>query len=176
MNRYNLTNIHTLGDKKVFFDANILLYLFWSTHPYFEAQYSIVYTKLKEQKNKLAVHFVVISEVVNRAIKIAYETYLIENSLTRKDMSYKSFRDSADGIEAQEDIYTLVKAKIINDFEIVDTDIYQKEIESMLVIDSLDFSDKLIVTLCKNHEFVLLTNDSDFKNSDIDILTLNHRI
>lgn len=168
--------MHTIGDKKIFFDANILLYLFWSTHLTWQARYSQVYNKLIQQNTKFTIHFVVISEFVNRVMKIEYNNYLTTNGLTSQSYNYKQYRDSTEGQDAQNDIYTLVKAKIINDFEIVDTGIYQKEIESMLVIDSLDFSDKLIVNLCKDNGFVLLTNDSDFKNSGIDILTLNNKI
>lgn len=46
----------------------------------------------------------------------------------------------------------------------------------MLVLDELDFNDKAIVRICEENSLVLLTNDQDFKNSGLDILTGNPRI
>jgi predicted nuclease of predicted toxin-antitoxin system len=42
-----------------------------------------------------------------------------------------------------------------------------------LQIDGLDFSDKALVTLCKEDDLVLLTHDKDFVVAALDILTLN---
>lgn len=42
--------------------------------------------------------------------------------------------------------------------------------------NELDFVDKAIVSLCKENNLVLLTNDKDFKNADLDILTANTSI
>lgn len=52
----------------------------------------------------------------------------------------------------------------------------KQEIESYLAVDELDFVDKATVTLCKENALVLLTNDKDFKNADLDILTGNPSI
>jgi len=41
----------------------------------------------------------------------------------------------------------------------------------MCIINNLDFSDKAIVKICDKNQFVLLTNDLDFKNENIDILS-----
>lgn len=176
MNKYDLNNIHDIGDRKVFFDANILLYLYWSTHLRWQEQYSQIYSKLIDQKNPFVLHYVVISEFINRAIKIEYSNYLRENNITNKDFSYKSYRDSETGKEVQNDVYTLVKSILLEQFEIVNKNLNQTEIETMLEVDCLDFSDKLINQLCKDNNFVLLTNDRDFKDTGIDILTLNHNI
>jgi predicted nuclease of predicted toxin-antitoxin system len=40
-------------------------------------------------------------------------------------------------------------------------------------MDALDFLDKGILKTCQDNNFVLLTNDKDFKNANIDILTGN---
>lgn len=176
MNKYDLNNIQNIGNRKVFFDANILLYLYWSTNLSWQERYSQVYSKLIDQNNPFVLHYVVISEFINRAIKIEYSNYLRENNITNKDFSYKSYRDSEAGIEAQEDIYTLVQAKILKEFEVVNKNLSTNDIENMLIVDSLDFSDKLINQVCKDNNYVLLTNDRDFKDTGIDILTLNRNI
>lgn len=176
MNKYDLNNIQSIGDRKVFFDANILLYLYWSTNLSWQERYSQVYSKLIDQNNPFVLHYVVISEFINRAIKIEYSNYLRENNITSKDFSYKSYRDSEAGKEVQNDVYTLVKSILLEQFEIVNKNLNQIEIEAMLEVDNLDFSDKLINQVCKDNNYVLLTNDRDFKDTGIDILTLNRNI
>jgi len=71
--RYNLTEIYRLNKRRIFFDANILIYLFWPTNSYWERQYSTIYNRLLQQKNDMIADFIVISEVINRAIRIEYK-------------------------------------------------------------------------------------------------------
>lgn len=176
MNKYDLTTVHNISDRTIFFDANILMYLFWSTGSSWEASYSTLYSKLSKINSSFAVHFVVVSEFVNRAIKTEYNKHLQSNNLISKNYSYKQYRNSSEGQETIQDVYTLVMSKIISKFEIIGKSFLTDDIQKMLVLDSLDFSDKAIVEICKSNNFVLLTNDSDFKDSDLDILSLNKRI
>ena len=46
----------------------------------------------------------------------------------------------------------------------------------MFIVDSLDFTDKAIERVCSENSFVLLTNDKDFKDSTIDILSCNRNL
>ena len=46
----------------------------------------------------------------------------------------------------------------------------------MLVVDTLDFNDKIIYDICKTYNLVLLTHDADFSKSDIDILSANPKL
>ena len=46
----------------------------------------------------------------------------------------------------------------------------------MLTIDRLDFNDKIILDVCKTQDMILLTNDSDFADADVDILSANPKI
>ena len=39
-----------------------------------------------------------------------------------------------------------------------------------------DFNDQMIVALCKENEFKLVTDDGDFHNQDISIVTANNRL
>jgi len=49
-------------------------------------------------------------------------------------------------------------------------------VKNFLNVDNLDFNDKGILKICQENKFVLLTDDGDYKNSDIDILTCNKQI
>jgi len=169
---YSISDISTLSDRQIFFDANILIYLFWPTGSQeWESKYSSIFGKLLKQNNKMVVDFIVISEVVNRAIRSEYQNFLDSNSLTIRDLPYKKYRDSNDGQEALKDIYLILQKNVIDKFDIADKSFDKKEIEKLLHIDNLDFSDKAIVEICKEQGFVLLTNDKDFAKSDLEILS-----
>lgn len=173
--RYNKTQIKRLKTRSIFFDANVLLYLFWPTGGchHWEEQYANIYSQLRKQKNDLFVDFIVLSEVVNRAVRIEHNNHLQEQNVTIDDLSFKDYRDSPSGEATLDGIYYRMKTTIIEYFGIVGKVYVKTEIKDFLRNDGLDFSDKGIVSLCKESDFVLLTNDKDFANVDIDILTAN---
>lgn len=175
--RYSLHNIGDLRGKKVFFDANVLIYLFWPTGGRnIENSYSSVFSKLLKQENKLYIDFLVVSEIINRTHRIEYTKYLQNNDLVAQQCPYKQFRDYHEGKSALEDIYLIVQTYILNYFEVIGI-VYTKEnIEDYLHIENLDFIDKAILTLCKENDCILCTNDKDYRNVDIDILTTNRSI
>lgn len=175
--KYSTQNIPAVIDRKVFFDANILIYIFWpSGSQYWENIYSATYARLVRQGNEMLVDFIVISEIVNRAIRLEYDKFLIANTLTRSNISFKKYRNSADGHTALTDIYLMVKTDILNSFTVVGKSFTKQEINSFLTVDTLDFGDKAILLTCQENECILITNDVDYKTSNIDILTSNQSI
>lgn len=167
---YKLQDVADLKDRAVFLDANILIYLFWPTgQHHFEKNYARVFRNLLRQKNKMFVDFLVISEVINRVIRI-------EHQKINPNQKFKDFRNSKEGKEALNDIYLIIKYDVLNQFEVIGKAFDKQDIENKLIIDELDFVDKAIVELCQEHNLVLLTNDKDFKNADLDILTGNPKI
>lgn len=175
--KYSIQNLSTLNDRKVFFDANVLIYIFWSSGAYFwEEKYSSVFGKLLRQKNEMVTDFIVISEIVNRAHRLEYNSYLSTNKNAQTTLSYKNYRNSAEGKSALSDIYLIIETNILPHFKISSKSFTKDDILSFLHLDSLDFVDKAILIICQENSFILLTNDADFKFSDIDILTSNSKI
>lgn len=107
--------------------------------------------------------------MINRINRIEYRK-------TDYHQNFKEYRDSQDGKEALEDIHTILRGNVLSRFKFVGKIFQRQDIESMLVVDDLDFNDKGIVQICQENSMVLLTNDQDFKNSELDILTGNPRI
>lgn len=168
--KYRLQDVAQLNGRDIFLDANILIYLFWPTGQYhFEQNYARVFRNLLRQQNNLFVDFLMISEVINRILRI-------EHKKINPTQKFKDFRNSQDGIDALNDIYIIVKNEILNRFNILGKVFDKKDIELFLTIDDLDFVDKATVKLCKENTLVLLTNDKDFRNADLDILTGNPNI
>jgi len=152
---YKLQDYEHLSGKDVFVDANVLIYLFWPTGQHsFESNYARVFRNLLRQGNNLYVDFLVISEVVNRVLRI-------EHLKLNSNQKFKDFRNSQDGKDVISDIYLIVQNDILSSF---------------LIVDQLDFVDKATVAICTENNLVLLTNDRDFKNSGLDILTGNPHI
>ena len=88
---------------------------------------------------------------------------------------FKEYRDSNDGKSVQDDIYDIIKNKILTRFQITNEIISKDDIISLLDTSKLDFNDKVIEHLCKNKNMILLTHDFDFSYSDVDILSSNKR-
>lgn len=175
--KYPLSSISSISDRKVFFDANVLIYIFWPSGAYhWERYYSSAFGSLLRQKNKLLVDFIVISEVANRAHRLEYDKHLLANGLSRSVLPYKQYRNSADGQSALADIYLIIEINILNNFTVVGRAFTQADIQSFLMVEPLDFADKGILMTCKENACVLLTNDADFSTADIDLLTSNPAI
>ena len=175
--RYSLSRVNSISGRPVFFDANVLIYIFWPTGLYrWEANYSAVFGQLLRQSNELIVDFLVISEVINRIHRVEYEKYLVVSRLDKTALNYKGYRDSADGQSALADIYLIVETSILSCFTVVGKNFTQADILSFLTVEPLDVMDKAILSICRENSFVLCTNDQDYKSSDIDILTSNPAI
>ena len=168
--KYKLQDIAQLQNKGVFIDANVLIYLFWPTGSHrWEQSYAQVFKRILRQKNPLFIDFSVVSEIINRVLRI-------EHSKLQPSSKFKDFRNSPEGIKTLSDIYLLVKTSVLPHFSIIGKIFSKKEIEQLLIIDNLDFVDKSTAEICKDNSLVLLTNDQDFKNTDLDILTGNPNI
>lgn len=176
-NFYTKNEILNLKGRSIFFDANILIYLFIPTGKmYFENSYSSIFASLIKQKNKFVVDFIVLSEFINRAIRIDYDNYLQLNNLDKNRMPFKQYRNQKDGKEKLQQLYDLVINRILKSFDIVENGINYKDVVSMLNVDSLDFNDKAIQSVCAKNNFILLTNDVDYRDTSLDILTANNKL
>ena len=110
---YKLQDYEHLSGKDVFVDANVLIYLFWPTGQHlFESNYARVFRNLLRQGNNLYVDFLVISEVVNRVLRI-------EHLKLNSNQKFKDFRNSQDGKDVLSDIYLIVQNDILSSFKII---------------------------------------------------------
>jgi len=169
--RYTASSIPSLKDRTFFFDANSLIYIFWSTSPDSQeaVDYGSIYATLVRNNATLAINEIVISEIINRVLRIEFG----KTGMTKD--KFKEFRDSEEGQSVQEDIYAIIKNKILDKFQIISDNCSKEEVSSFLSISKLDFNDKVIELLCKKKNMILLTHDHDFSSSDVDILSSNKK-
>lgn len=168
-NRYNSNDLYALKDRMFFFDTNVLMYLYYSQGSgWLEAKYTKLFSSILTAKLQIVIDSNVISEFINAAIRLEYKK-------TASTITYKDYRNSENGQNKIQDIYNIMMTMLAT-FEVVDNVVDKLKIQSLLVVDSLDFNDKLIENLCARNNYVLITNDIDYKNSKVDILSLNKKM
>ena len=89
------------------------------------------------------------------------------------NLTFKDYRNSVDGQQVQQDIFDMFNNRIFNLFSIKERCLTKDMLKSFLMVNSLDFNDKIIVNLCKSNDFILLTHDKDFVNEDVDVMSAN---
>jgi hypothetical protein len=89
---------------------------------------------------------------------------------------YKEFRTSPHGVEIMSKLYRAVNEELLVECKLINPVLTSADIQSICAVDSLDFVDKLLVLLCEKRNAVLVTNDSSFKSSAIEILSNNDRL
>lgn len=167
--RYEINQLDQLMSENFFLDTNILLYLFYShTVDWASRSYSALYKQMLERGMKMYIDNTVLSEFINRVIRIEYD---LKMRMTPDNIiPFKRFRDTEDGQNAVFHANGLVKSML--QFIRINGEVMDKtDIQSILIVDTLDYNDKIIEHLCQNKGYILITNDTDFKESDIDILS-----
>lgn len=162
--RYSIKDIKKLTDRAFLFDTNVLIYLYYTATPNWEtSSYSKLFSKMVNEGVRMLVDVNVISEFINRVLRIEYKN-------SASTLSYKLYRNSSIGEKVVAQTYNIVNV-ILKQFDVDGVVMSKTEVISLLTVDSLDYNDKLIEHLCLSKGYILVTNDLDFKASDIEILT-----
>lgn len=163
---------------KLFFDANIWMYIFGpqgNPHDRRTTMYSGALANAIRAKSQIFIDVLVVSEFINRYARIEYDIQFPDKS-NRPD--FKPFRDSTDFIPiAQSIAYTVrqilkYSARIESGFSGVDIQELMTEFEA----GGSDYNDQILVSICKTQNLKLVTHDADFKRQTVDILTANQRL
>jgi hypothetical protein len=103
----------------------------------------------------------IISEVINVVMRKEWKQLMLDYPEFGYT-TFKDFRDSTEGAVALDAIHKMIEKS------------YGKsDMLKLFGVNRLDFVDKLFVLLCSERNFALRTNDGDFVDSDIDILSNN---
>jgi len=169
LRRYGVRQIEEIKHRKLFFDTNALLIIYGnarSHHPR-SAHYAKMLAKLLAYRMTFHVNEIVLSEFYYASLKHEREASNFQ--------FVKDFRNSEAGIRSREKIFAGI-ADMLRQFTFVPYNLTPDDIAGLLKIDSLDFNDKLIVETCRKNNFVLVTDDADFKDAPVDILSVNHAL
>lgn len=169
--RYAIDQLGSLKNKAVFFDANVLLYIFWPTqsskNQWAIAAYSSMFAECISQKVIMCMDAWVLSEFINRAIRLEKDKSAITD--------FKEFRKSDEGKQAMRDIQVVVHQKILKRFDVVGKAFDRADLAS-INLENSDFNDQLIQKTCEKFACVLATNDADFISSPLDIISANRKL
>ncbi len=175
-----MSNIKDIGsysfsrDDKFFLDANIWLSVYGPmTHNRRRASiYSSAIRDIHSTGCAVYIDVLIISEFIN-----VYARWEHKQSASRNN-NFKDFRRSSAFVKIAEDIAVNAK-RIIKQCQLCDSNFANIDIEALLTEfgkGDLDFNDKVFSTLCKDRGLILVTDDEDFKGSDLAVLTANDRL
>ena len=164
--RYGIHQIGDLKDRKMFFDTNVLLSIFQKDRrndPRSD-KYRQLFAKILTHRMEIFVSETVLSEFYYFAIKSERDSSNFP--------SVKAFRDSETGIQARESIFRNIET-ILQQLNYIPSNLSLTEMTHQFTVDSLDFNDKLIAETCRKNNFVLVTDDADYTDTAIDVLSAN---
>ncbi len=171
-------NIHDLRrysfqkGERFLLDTNIWLFLFpppGNPNPKVVAQYSSGFARIRAARSDVVMEPTVLGEYANRYARIEYEA--VKSGF--KD--YKAFRRSKTFSLVGNKV-RLNLTKILGFCTSCDIPFASFDMPSLLASfesGELDISDGLLLETCKNCGLKLVTNDSDFREGGIDVLTTN---
>ena len=170
-----------INESKVFFDTNIWIFIYCeiaNSNRFKVNKYSRAFSTLRRSGNPIFTDITIISEFVNRYLRIAYYNYLQKEDLKQKDCDFKrGYRITSDFSEAWKNVCNIVNNRILPFTEIINIEYNRKSLGELLdpLIVDTDFNDTHIINLCKVNNMHLLTDDGDFKNSGIRVISENQK-
>ena len=173
---YDLSSYSFKSEDRILVDTNIWLYLFpapGNPHQRYAQQYSTGFANLVSAQAQPILDPMVLSEYLNRYIRIEWA-----GNYKGTYPRFKDFRNSSDFSEVASSAKTFAK-KILNFCQV--HSIPASELDLSLALadfssGNVDFNDAILVDICKKRNLKLMTNDGDFQNGGIEVLTTNPRL
>ncbi|MCY3972789.1 MAG: type II toxin-antitoxin system VapC family toxin [Candidatus Dadabacteria bacterium] len=161
---------------KLFFDTNIWLFTHGINRPNDpkEKAYSNALSQIIKAKSRIYTDVLVVSEFVNTCAK---REFSIRNQGGGK-LSFKRFRNSERFKSISSDV-TRESGKILKLCDRLESGF--RTLNMQQVLDDyeegrIDFNDLVISDICKRNKLILVTDDGDFRNEGIPILTANRKM
>ncbi|MDE2389024.1 MAG: PIN domain-containing protein [Betaproteobacteria bacterium] len=155
-------------------DTNVWLFIYGPQKPgnTKESIYSGVLAKILTAGSKIFIDVLIVSEFINTYARLKW------NVMGKPRGDFKSFRKSVDFKPIAQDIAADVKQILKHCLRI------ESGFDALAIIDLLDeyalgkadFNDQVIATLCREKGLILVTDDGDFRDNEIPIVTANRRL
>ena len=158
-----------------FFDANVWIYIYGVSSGYEkkkQEKYSQLYRDILDRKASLFITALVLSELVNRILRIDFEGW--KKSQNRINASFKKdFRNSETYKDSLNNIKEILK-EIYHHSERRPDDFNSIDFECIInnISNKQDFNDLYLAKICEKNKLILVTEDKDFcsYNGDLTIL------
>ncbi|MDS4057611.1 MAG: hypothetical protein RKP73_03440 [Candidatus Contendobacter sp.] len=170
---HNATTYNFSIGEFILVDANIWLYLqppAAQPVPPWAAAYSRVFSSLLKAKAQPVVDALVLSEYLNRYVRLEYDAFW--KTIYAK---FKDFRQSPDGIKVLcavvAEITQILKTTAARDTPLANINL--PAVLSAVQSGTIDFNDGMLIQNCHLNGWKLMTNDRDMTTGGIELLTTN---
>ena len=169
---------YRFSDKdRLFLDANIWLFIYGPVprsdkDKILKNIYSTALKNMLINNSQIFVNEIILSEFINAFRQLEFKRLIPEFEWSQ---GFKKFRNGSESFKVTREIVLQAK-KILNSSQRCNSIFNSMNIDAILhnyEKGSSDFNDQLYLELCKMDGFILVTNDVDFKNCNIPILTAN---
>jgi predicted nucleic acid-binding protein len=155
-------------------DANVWLFLYGPQRPgdHRVAIYSQAFAKILAAQSRVYIDVLVVSEFINTYARLKY------NILATLSTDFKQFRQSSAFKPVARDIAADVK-RILHHCTRLASGFETLAIEPLLTkyaAGDSDFNDQVLMDLCLRRGLKLVTDDGDFKQRGIPVITANKRL
>jgi predicted nucleic acid-binding protein len=162
---------------RLFFDTNIWFFIYGPQSKLDGRQriYSNAFHSIISNGGKIYIDILVLAEFINRVARFHYDIWCDENQST---LNYKEFRSSENFKSIAKEI-EIASQMILLDSTQIETGFTKINISSLLtsfVQKQQDFNDLVIENICQINQLKLVTEDRDFKGTNIQILTSNRKL
>lgn len=162
------------SNDKLFFDANIWLFLYGPNKPNNPkvSLYSQSFASIIAAKCTIFIDVLILSEFINSIARTRWKLDAphIQN--------FKTYRKTAGFQSTAKDIATDAK-RILTSCSRIESGFEQTLIQDILdeyALGDSDYNDQILTSLCKRENLILVTDDGDFKNKGISILSDNKKL
>lgn len=173
---HDLSTYSFSPNEGILVDANIWLYMFPApanpTYPHAHL-YSSGFHRMLGAGAQPYLDPMVLGEYLNRYCRIEFDA-----GFRSAYRNFKSFRKSTDYMPVGQAATTFA-AKIVSFCQVHAIPANQLDLQSALSdfqTGATDFTDSILVDVCKKEGLKLMTNDSDFTNGGIEVLTTHPRL
>lgn len=165
------------ADDELLLDANVWFFLYGPHRPgdLRAAAYSGALARILAAKSRIYVDVLIISEFINRYARLRYNILQNRPGVPKDFKRFRStpaFKSIAIDIAADTKKILAICARIDNGFATLDA----KALVDEYSRGDSDFNDLVLVDLCKSKGLKLVTDDGDFKNKGVTVLTANKRL
>ncbi len=182
MKKYNpiILSSYTFTPKdSLLIDANVW-YLLYGPYAKKDRRVDLYSAAIKEiiaAKSKIYIDVLIISEFINRYARD--KSKIIANfQKSSEKFEFKNFRNSSAFKPIAKEIASLV-GRMLKHCNRLESDFVRAPINEILkdyASGVFDFNDQILSSLCQYNHLTLVTDDADFKNFDIPVLTENKKL
>ena len=163
-------------EQSFLFDTNVWLLLNFpgiNSNPKISSAYSNLYSDLVNKKNDIYISPVILSEVINVALRT---DFAIRSRLPDSNIKNfkKDYRGSEYFLSCLKNISKQMKKILKNSKLMVDGISKEKCLDLLSSNEEFDFNDQIIISnLQGNKNIIFVTNDSDFKKYDSELRVIS---